>query len=444
MGACIDTRSDPNNCGSCGTVCTTTDPQASGAACFGGSCEPVCNAPYTGCAGSCVDTSSDPNNCGSCGQVCAGWCTASACHAAKAIQVAAGEFHSCALLPDGTVECTGRNLEGELGNGTFTDSSTPVPVQDQNGGILSGVVALTATSMGNCALLDTGFVKCWGNDWYGELGDAGHQTTTTRPFADFVPGVSNVVAIDGGWDHMCAVIDGGSLVCWGSNNEAQQGNGNISNPVPPATVTGLLGKVVAVSLGYYDTCAVLDDGTAECWGYNQYGELGTGGITDAPYALPTPTRVQSLSGQALTGIAAISAGYLHTCALLTNGAVDCWGNNGNGQMGNGTVANDVPSPVPVLLPVAATSIGSGGFHTCATVAGGGVYCWGRNYVGQIGDGTTNQANLPVAVPGLHGVTAITGAAESTITTIAAWGQNTEGDLGDGTTIDSYLPVLVPW
>ena len=205
-----------------------------------------------------------------------------------------------------------------------------------------------------------------------------------------------------------------------------------------AITIGVTTMAIAATNGLH-TCALLTGGTVDCWGHNHYGQLGNGTTADSPTLVP-------VSG--LSGITAIATGVFHTCALLTGGTVDCWGANPDGELGNGTTT-DSSTPVTVGVFSGATAISAGGAHTCALVPfyGGIALCWGNNYVGQLGNGTTTNSSTPVPVSGLSGVTAIATGGNHTCAlltggTVDCWGENTYGELGNGTRSNSSTPVVV--
>lgn len=200
------------------------------------------------------------------------------------VEVAAGEAHTCARTDGGQVKCWGYNGNGELGDGTTVSRKTPVAVK----GLTSGVVALAAGGFHTCALMSSGTVKCWGGNVEGRLGDG---TTVQRTAPVKVANLTNVVAIAAGRSHTCALVDNGHVFCWGYNASGQLGDGTVINQLLPVRVKGLT-KVRAVSAGASHTCAVLTSGRVKCWGGNGNGRLGDG----TTKARRTPVYVKNLSG----------------------------------------------------------------------------------------------------------------------------------------------------
>ena len=344
-----------------------------------------------------------------------------------------GGYSSCAVLPGGAAKCWGRNKKGLLGNGTTTDSSSPVSLTG-----FGNVVVLSVGPDFSCALLVSGSVQCVGDRWGGKLGDG---SFAYRAVPAVVPNISATQAVSGN-SHMCVLVAGGTVKCWGYNVFGQLGDGSFSDRQLPVVVAGLT-NVAAVSNGDHFSCAVITGGTVKCWGYNGYGQLGDG--TDV-------TRTAPVSVTNLTNVVSISLGYAHACAIITGGTVKCWGANYSGQVGDGTLSNSNTTPTEVTGLTGAQSLSLGNLHSCAVITGGAVKCWGDNTLGELGDTTNISSSTPVAVSGLSGVLSISASrpyggshtcAVITGGTMKCWGKNAESQLGDGSLINRNTPVLVP-
>ena len=353
-----------------------------------------------------------------------------------AVQVSTGGSHTCALTMNGGVKCWGYNLYGQLGDGSGSNTLTPVDVR----GLAGGVTAIAAGGSHNCVLTASGGVKCWGRNSHGQLGDESWWNWYTP--VDVSGLTSGVVAIAAGDLHTCALTAGGGVKCWGKNYYGQLGDGTTANRNTPVDVNGLASGVTAIAAGVNHTCALMAGGV-KCWGYNNSGQLGDG----TTVLRLTPVDVSGLP--AVSGVTAIAAGSEHTCALSAGG-VKCWGSSGAGQLGDGTTVDRL-TPVNVSgLPAGSdvTTIAAGWSHTCAVTVGGSVKCWGSNYYGQVGDGTTIDKLAPAAVSGLaSGVTAIAAGVGHTCAVmvgggVKCWGDNHSGQLGDGAGIFSVIPVNV--
>jgi alpha-tubulin suppressor-like RCC1 family protein len=354
--------------------------------------------------------------------------------AAGVAAVVAGERHTCALTEGGNVKCWGRNSEGQLGDTTATARNTPTSVSGLSS---SGLAMLAAGQSHTCALTLAGGVKCWGFNDVGQLGD--NSVTQSLAPVDVSGLTSGVAYIAASASHTCAVTTGGGAKCWGANTSGSLGEGTTTDRHVPSDVSGLASGVVAVAMGPDHACAVTTVGGAKCWGANVDGRLGDGSNSQRL----TPVDVVGLA----SGVAAISAGYLHSCALSVGGSVQCWGENSTGQLGDGTtLARNVPGNVTGLPGISQMEAGAG--HTCVLTAGGAVKCWGRNQEGQLGNATFTAQLLPGNVTGLtSGITALaTGDYHTCGLTSAGgvkcWGDNSFGELGDVTTTGRSLPVDV--
>jgi alpha-tubulin suppressor-like RCC1 family protein len=362
--------------------------------------------------------------------------------------------HSCALLPDGSTKCWGSNVDGELGNGTSTPLGSAVPVT------VSGLAQPLTISVGgshSCASVSSGLALfCWGDNTFGQIGPAG-QVGQPNSIPVQVPGLFNITAVAAGRQATCAITSGlvgvqRTLFCFGNNMNGQLGVspsdprmqqcqfGEPCSPTP-LTVPGLI--PLEVSGGDSHFCAIRDDSSIACWGFNQFGQLGNGSNADSfvPVLVnlaPFPQAVE------------VSAGSMHNCALLTDGSVWCWGRNRLGQLGNNTM-QDSNVPVHVPLPLRASAVAAGSDTSCALMVDGSIQCWGDNGVGELGAGSNAPSSLiPVAVKGITTATALsTGNDAGQICAILAdgsgqcWGSNVVGELGNGTSGNfSNVPTTI--
>ncbi len=346
--------------------------------------------------------------------------------------ISSGGEHTCAVTNTGLVECWGPNSSGQLGNGTTSNSALPVTVLE-----LTDATSISAGGAHTCAITSAGGVKCWGRNWYGQLGNG---TTTDSATPVDVSGLdSGVVAVVAGGSHSCALTSGGAIKCWGENRFVQLGDGTSTDRSTPVDVSGMSSDVVAISASNDHTCALVTNGGIKCWGSNTRGQLGDGTLISRS----KPVDVVGLT----SGVAAVSSGGQHTCALTTGGGVKCWGRNFEDQLGDGS-GTDQNTPVDVVGAASGvSSVYAGGFHTCLKTADGNVQCWGWNKDGQLGDGTTDNSSSPVAVDGLSAnVIAVSVGSSHTCALInggvKCWGANEYGQLGDGSTKSSTIPIDV--
>ncbi len=347
-------------------------------------------------------------------------------------QMAVGGTHTCARESLGTLKCWGDNRNGQLGIGSSQPSfSTPQTVL--------GLRDLTQVVAGNnhtCALLENGSLKCWGGDASGQLGLRTDITADTKT-PQVVPGSNGVSQqVVTGDSHNCVRETNGVVKCWGANSFGQLGVGNNVNASTPQLVLGLT-AVTQLASSVYHTCAIETAGTVKCWGSNDNAQLGLGNTT----SFNTPQAIASLNN-----IIQIATGYSHSCALDTAGTVKCWGRNAEGQLGIGSnVSATTPQTITTLSGV--TQIATGDFYACAVLAAGSVACWGANVSGQLGTGNTTNANTPQIVPGLSDVVAVTLGGEHSCARLSTgavkcWGGNTNSQLGLGTSVNTLNPTTV--
>jgi alpha-tubulin suppressor-like RCC1 family protein len=303
--------------------------------------------------------------------------------------VDAGDGFSCGATSGGAAYCWGINDRGQLGDGTTTNSGGPVAVL--------GGLTFSSISSGSghaCGVVSGGAAYCWGLNDEGQLGDG---TTTSRSAPVLVAGGHTFARVSASGYHTCGVTTAGAAYCWGRNGGGQLGDGTTTDSRTPAAVSGGF-SFSGITAGYNGTCGVTTEGAGYCWGQ---GALGNG-------ALVRSSVPEQVSGG--LSFAAISPGLFHTCGVTTAGAAYCWGSNSALQLGTGSAV--LPDrcvdwfgfSVPCALrPVAVAgghrfvSISAGGSHACALTADGACYCWGQNYYGQLGIGSTLWADVPVRV-----------------------------------------------
>jgi len=250
----------------------------------------------------------------------------------------------------------------------------------------TNIVAVAAGNAHSCALDGGGGLACWGDDGHGQLGDGG----TTTQVAPVTIAASGFTAIAAGANHTCAVTTGRTVTCWGDNGQGQIGSSLASNSSTPVAVAGFPGNATAVSAGGDHSCALIADGSVWCWGANGHGELGDG---------TTTSRATAAQVSGLGGVVAISAGATHTCALDMTGAILCWGSDGHGELGDGGTT-DRPSAATISGLTGMTAVAAGNGHSCAVDANGAAVCWGAGTSGQLGNGATTDQPAPVSVNGL--------------------------------------------
>jgi alpha-tubulin suppressor-like RCC1 family protein len=353
----------------------------------------------------------------------------------RVVEIEGGTGFTCARLLGGTVYCWGVNSSRQLDDGTtMTRYVATGPTRSTDPRMMANdAVDLSVGTDHACIVRRNGRVHCWGLNSYRQLGDGSatdveqvaaggtftcavrapsgmprhvvcwgdnysHQLGTTGITETSTPvrvmGTDGAVQVTAGGEFACARLETGSVVCWGSNSQGQLGRGSTtpsSSEVPMAVP--LAGSAVDIDAGYHFACAALTTGAVQCWGNNVWGQLG-----DEMAVTPTTTPVTARS---LTGVVEVAAGQNHTCARTMGGAVTCWGDNRHGQLGDGTTMRRM-SPGASISGLMAVDIAAGYDHSCAVRSGGPPQCWGGNDTGQIGNGDSSRANVlsPTDVMGL--------------------------------------------
>lgn len=347
------------------------------------------------------------------------------------VDVAMAEQSACAVFQSGIIECWGQNDQGQLGNGVRSAPlAVPAPVLG-----ITNATAVATTGRTTCAVLETGRIMCWGEGRYGLVGNGTTTTHVLTPVA--VQGINDATAISMAWDSACALLSSGGVKCWGQGAAGLSGSGDRTTLVP-VTAQGISNATAVTHYGN-GACAVLANGGIKCWGENDYGQLGSGVMADSPI----PVAVQGISN----ATALSSTGVATRCAVLQSGSIKCWGSNYAGQLGDGTTADSlVPLVIPGITNATEVAIGVYG-SVCAVLDTGSIKCWGANYWGQLGNGTTIASAIPVTVTGITNATAIEAGSRSYCSilssgSIQCWGENVWSQLGNGTTTDSSVPVDV--
>jgi alpha-tubulin suppressor-like RCC1 family protein len=349
--------------------------------------------------------------------------------------LSARNYHTCALTAAGGVQCWGDNRFGQLGVGDNLSRGNPVDVVFSDPTVHVSQVATGGYH--TCALTTTGEVWCWGRNIEGQLG-TGDTTDENEPIR-VVPADSGVVRLAAGGYHTCALYAAGNINCWGYNNQGQLGDGGINDHPLPTPVNSLGGLAVSIETGWFHTCAIIGGSTVKCWGFNDYGQLGT----NSQNSSSTPATVLGLP---LGTFSSLAAGRYHTCALSSSGGVWCWGGNDFGQLGDGSTSMRLTAVSIATLSSGVIEIGAGYVHACARLATA-VKCWGSNEFGQLGDNTRVNHSLPATVAGLPaGVIdlAVGGNHTCTLTGNSAqcWGWDNYGQLGNGSPPALVLPAPV--
>lgn len=303
----------------------------------------------------------------------------------NAVYVAAGSYHSCAVIKTGNVYCWGLNNFGQLGiekNPKALEQPDAVKIEN-----LDNVISVSLGEVHSCALTKTGDVFCWGDNSEGQLSSKKVKETHVPTK---ISALSKVTMIATGTNHTCALDNNGMVYCWGDNKSWQIG-GNRVEDISPVTPVSNLRNIRNISAGGMTSCAVSSLGEVYCWGENTLGQAGLINTTDEPnpkvkipYKIDMPKRADS-----------VSVGEYHTCILSVVKTVYCWGNNSTDNYQVGVVSSDPHIPIPTRVPnlLNIKLISSGGLHTCALNKEGEIHCWGNNFQGQVGNGTFSKSEL---------------------------------------------------
>ncbi len=358
--------------------------------------------------------------------------------------IAAGTYNGCAILENQSMVCWGDNEYGQLGDGTTTGSAVPIYV---NVAANETPVEVTVGQVTACALMESGNIYCWGSGYYGKMGNGepwndDYVNTEMRQVLLPEGQGGQTVSISGG--HICTILNNGDVYCWGRGNQGQLGYGGTSNRNIPAKVN-LPGQrsAIAISTGTFMTCAITNDGMGYCWGENDEGQLGNGTTNSRQM---TPAEVLFPSGYTPVSI---SAGDDFACALMDNRKVMCWGENNDGRLGQGPLAtDDETTPVWVSMENSETAhfLDIGTKSACMILDSEETRCWGTNEEGQIGQGDTNinYYSTPTEVNGSYDFVALS-INSDTICAITSnaegycWGDNEAGQTGRGS-IDTNEPT----
>lgn len=356
-----------------------------------------------------------------------------------------GGGHTCAILNNQSTACWGSDSSGQLGiGGLVGDGYSPRLV---NG--FPNYLNATSLSLGashSCAVLEDGSVSCWGESDNGRLGNGNDYTDRNIPHSTNSLGFGHsAIQLSSGGQFTCAILENGEVTCWGRGTSGQLGDGGLQDRSTPDK-TGSFGsnrKAIAISAGSHHVCVILDDGKVSCWGEGGQGQLGNGEST-SKYV---PTLTSDLGDRAV----AISGGSDHTCALLENGSVVCWGNGDYGQLGNGGTNYRLN---PTLVDSfgngrTAISISSGENHNCVILDNNQVACWGSNDYWQIGNNMAGDALIPTLTSSLGTNRTAVAISSGSLTTcaildngsISCWGSNNGGQIGDGTYNMGKTPTL---
>ncbi len=349
------------------------------------------------------------------------------------IKISAGVVHSMALKNDGTVWAWGLNSNGELGDGTYEDSSFPVKVKN-----LSDVIQISAGEFFSLALRNDGTVWAWGDNYSGNLGNGTEKNDTNKP--QMVQNLYGIKDISAGRHGCVALESDGDVWTWGWMVGYALENGSYKNVLTPLKIIEK-SDIKKVFMGKLHQLFLKEDGTILGRMDNYSGQLGIGyfGYNPEPEVVET-----------IDDLVQVSGGYLFSLGLKADGTVWSWGYNYYGQLGNGKTWEELLYslvPVQVLNLEDVVQVSAGSEFGLALKRDGTVWAWGLNSSGQLGDGTNNSSNFPVKVKDLENVIAISAGHFHSLAlkedgTVWAWGYGGYGILGNGKLESSNVPVQV--
>ncbi len=410
---------------------------------------PVCGPYETACSGTCVDTQTDPDHCGSCTTVCPDVTDGlPTCNAGSCGFVCVAAYHACGYGCDSDLSVDSCGLTSctpcvPPANSTATCDGFSCGFSCDSGYHLCSGACDDNTSVESCGSSCTACPVPVNGTATCDGVSCGFTCNAGTVSCGGGTACCSINILAGGDRHNCAIV-GTDIECFGLGSSGQLGNGSTVDALTESLVLGLGGTPVAVVAGYDHTCALTTAGAVQCWGDNECSDLGNTTLTTGVFS-DVPVDVTGLS----SGVVAIAAGDQHTCALLSTGDVECWGANNVGQLGFGSLTPAYSASAMSVLGlsgVVAISAGSG--HSCAVTSAGRVWCWGDNSSGELGDGSTVSTTSPVKAKGLSGVVAVAAGDQFTCALTGAgavwcWGDGSTGEIGNGSFSDSKVPVAIP-
>ena len=353
-------------------------------------------------------------------------------------------------LGENEVDNTAYVCNGEPGDNGVCNPEDCCNVDCENQ--TSPVDQLTGGGWHTCMLREDGTVMCWGNNYYGQIG-VGYRNASggVNPIDVTLYGGHTARQLSAGGFHNCAILDDGSVACWGYNQDGTLGDGTYSDRYVPVPTLSFGPDVTAelLSSGYYHTCALLSDQSISCWGSNEYGQIGNGEI-DGTIGISTPYSVPEFSSGSNASL--VRAGGHATCVVTTDGELFCWGYKALKGVTNDNSYITTPTHIP-HQGTNVTDVSVGGYHTCSLLENGSVMCWGRNDFGQRGLGYTQSATDPfterATIDFGNNRTALQVSAGTHHSCailedweIVCWGNNTYGQLGNTPSNHESTPVTV--